>query len=61
MTFITRLASLSTLFLGTLMFAGSALAVGPEPNKIGLQPAASPTMVAINDFHNILLWLITAI
>ncbi|MDX1402375.1 MAG: cytochrome c oxidase subunit II transmembrane domain-containing protein, partial [Kiloniellales bacterium] len=61
MTFITRLASFLTPFLGALLAGGSAWAVRPEPNAIGLQPPASPTMVAINDFHNLLLWLITAI
>ncbi len=38
-----------------------AFAQAPEPWQLNLQAPASQTAVLINDFHNILLWIITAI
>lgn len=38
-----------------------ALANQPKPWELGLQPAASPVMENIHQFHNLLLWIITAI
>lgn len=32
-----------------------------RPWQMGFQAAASPVMAAINDFHNLLMWIITAI
>ncbi len=40
---------------------GVAAAVEPRDWQMGLQPAASTTMERITDFHNLLLWIITAI
>ena len=41
--------------------AGDALAAQPEPWAMGLQPAASPVMTRIVEFHDIVLLLMTAI
>ena len=41
--------------------AGLAAAAEPLPWQMGFQPAASTTMERINDFHNLLLVIITAI
>jgi cytochrome c oxidase subunit 2 len=53
------------LFATFTMTAGVALAQGfngtSEPWQMGLREAASPTMERINDFHNLLLWITTAI
>jgi cytochrome c oxidase subunit 2 len=38
-----------------------AVAAEPLPWQMGLQAAASPTMAAIQSFHTLLLWIITAI
>ncbi|MDH3229092.1 MAG: cytochrome c oxidase subunit II [Alphaproteobacteria bacterium] len=54
-----RLAALAALLLTIL--GAPALAGEPQPWQIGFQEAASPTMVAITDFHTMLLWLISAI
>lgn len=58
MTWAARMIGLLAMGLPAAAFA----AVG-QPTKwgIGLQEAASPTMERINDFHNLLLYLITAI
>ena len=61
MTFFTRLALLPIIFLGAMSSIGAAFAGGPEPNAIGFQPPATPTMERIAEFPDILLWLITAI
>ena len=37
------------------------MASEPLPWQLGLQPAVSPSAAAINDFHNMLLWIIFAI
>jgi cytochrome c oxidase subunit 2 len=50
--------------LAALIFFGSAgtvFAGAPEPWQMGLQTAASPTMVSITDFHNLLLVIISYI
>jgi len=41
-------------------FAGSAVA-GPQNWQIGMQQAASPVMLRIEDFHNLLLAIIVAV
>lgn len=41
--------------------AQSALAAAPQPWEMGLQPAASPVKHALDDFHNLLLVIITGI
>ncbi len=38
-----------------------ALAQQPVPWQKGFQPAATPSMERITDFHNLLLWIITGI
>jgi len=45
---------------GLLASAGAALAA-PQPWQIDLQPAASPVMQDIQDFHTLLVYIITAI
>jgi cytochrome c oxidase subunit 2 len=50
--------------LAALIFFGSAgtvFAGAPEPWQMGLQTAASPTMVSITEFHNLLLVIISYI
>jgi len=55
-----RLAALAA-FLLTIM-SGAAFADGiPTEWQLGFQEAASPSMERITDFHNLLLWLITAV
>jgi cytochrome c oxidase subunit 2 len=61
MTFVKRLAFLPALACLLLALAGTALAGGPEPRAIGFQPPATPTAEKIEDFHNLLLWIISAI
>jgi cytochrome c oxidase subunit 2 len=55
-----RLAALAA-FLPTII-SGAAFADGiPTEWQMGFQEAASLSMVLIDDFHNLLLWVITAI
>ncbi|MGY9005316.1 MAG: cytochrome c oxidase subunit II [Alphaproteobacteria bacterium] len=54
----------SVMFVATLAVFGvgaPAIAAGPQPWQMGFQPAASPVMERITDFHNFLLVLILAI
>jgi len=44
----------------TLAFAGASQAA-PQPWQTGFQPAASPVMRNIEDFHNFLLYIIVAV
>jgi len=46
---------------GLLSSTGTALAARPRPWEINFQPAASPVMASIEDFHRLLLYIITAI
>ena len=48
-------------FLCVSGFVQQALAAAPQPWEMGLQPAASPVKHALNDFHNLLLVIITGI
>ncbi|MFQ5955423.1 MAG: cytochrome c oxidase subunit II [Kiloniellales bacterium] len=48
-------------FLLAALVAGAAAAHEPLPWQIGFQPAASDVMVEYNDFHNMLLVIITLI
>ena len=41
--------------------SGSALAAEPQPWQMGFQPAATPVMRDIENFHSALLWVITFI
>ena len=47
-------------FAATTLWAGSALAL-PQDWQLNFQPAVTPVMERIEEFHNLLLWLITAI
>ncbi len=55
-----------TAFIAVMVFAitpafAESLTGQPLPKQLGFQPAASPMMHQINDFHNLLLVIITAI
>lgn len=57
-----RLATfLSMSLAAAVTTGGSALAAKPEDWQIGMQPAASPVMAELQDFHNLLLVIITGI
>ena len=60
MTHTLRAAGVAavTCLLG---LAHGALAAAPQPWEMGLQPAASPVKHALDDFHSLLLVIITAI
>ncbi len=53
----------AAIAVATLMAATRAMAAGgePKPWQIDFQPAASPVMENIEDFHRLLVWIITAI
>jgi len=46
---------------GLMAATGSAFAAQPLPWQLDLQPAASPVMESIADFHKLLVYIITAI
>ena len=60
-------AAVTALYVSAMVGAPAlaqeaAKAVGaPQPHQLGLQPAASPVMEQLHDFHNILLWTIISI
>jgi cytochrome c oxidase subunit 2 len=66
-----RLARKTTLLLSAFAAAAAAMAVGTgiavaqtgvaRNWQLGLQEAATPTMVWIEEFHTLILWIITAI
>ena len=51
---------LAFVFLWSVVPVGGAVAAAPEPWALGLQPAASPVMTEITDFHDIML-VVTAL
>lgn len=54
--------ALAAAFGALMTLPASALAFEPKPGELGFQPAASPNMMRLEDFHNnILFWIITAI
>lgn len=55
------LAVLGVVGIALAGLAGAALAAGPEPWQLGLQPAASPVKERIDGLHDLLLVIITAI
>lgn len=57
---VKRLSVLASLIVAYAV-AESALAATPEPWRLGFQAAASPVMERINEFHNLLLVIITSI
>lgn len=50
-----------TALLSFLVFGGSAFAAQPKPWQLGLQPSATPLMEQVDDFHNLLMIVITLI
>lgn len=52
---------LAVAVLAVMGLPSEAWANQPKPWELGFQPAASPVMEHINQFHNLLLWIITAI
>ncbi|MBP7336815.1 cytochrome c oxidase subunit II [Niveispirillum sp.] len=65
---VSKIGAAVTALFVSAMAGGSALAqeaakaIGaPQPKQLGLQPAASPVMEQLHDFHNILLWTIISI
>src|SRR5512134_296084 len=64
MLVLKRLVAFIIIMGVTALSAGTALAAAagqPEPWQLGLQKAATPVMDDIIWFHDLLLWLITAI
>lgn len=55
------LKRLSVAGAGLLISTSAALAAQPVPWEIDLQPAVSPVMARIEDFHTLLVYIITAI
>ncbi|HUJ02702.1 MAG TPA: cytochrome c oxidase subunit II [Rhizomicrobium sp.] len=56
------LKKLSVAGAGVLASTGAAwAAAGPQPWEIDLQPAVTPVMERIEDFHTLLVYIITAI
>jgi cytochrome c oxidase subunit 2 len=55
------LKKLSVAGAGLLISTSAALAAQPMPWEIDLQPAVSPVMERIEDFHTLLVYIITAI
>lgn len=53
--------TISALLIATLTLAMPALAGQPTEWALGLQDAASPSAARINEFHDMMLYLITAI
>jgi len=56
--------AISTVLTGIAVSVGQAFAGGlgqSEPWQLGLQKAASPSMYGIEDFHILLMWIITII
>jgi len=56
-----RKAGLGTGLAGLALSWATQAAALPYNYQLGLQPAASPVMQRIEDFHTLLLWIITAI
>jgi cytochrome c oxidase subunit II len=56
-----RFIALAVILAGLAAGPGTAVASQPQPWELGLQPAATPGMVEIIWFHDILLYIITAI
>lgn len=59
MLLLKRLAYLITVVAMTVGIAGVASAAEPLPWQTGFQPAATPVMQSITEFHNLLLIIIT--
>jgi cytochrome c oxidase subunit 2 len=58
---LRRIVALAVALAGADAAAAQPVAGVPVPWQIGLQPAASPVMEAMNEFHDLLLVLITLI
>lgn len=56
---MTRLFSLLSAILVTFISTGAQ--AGPKPKEINFQEAVTPVMQHITEFHNLLMWIISAI
>lgn len=57
-----RFLHLVAAFCAFISSTSAAFAFEPKPGQIGMQPAASPSMMRLENFHNdILLWIIGGI
>ncbi len=61
MGFATGLRFLTAFVAAFAGLSAAAFAAAPEPWQLGLQPAATPVAEQLNDLHNWLLIIITAI
>jgi cytochrome c oxidase subunit 2 len=61
MGFATGLRFLTALVAALAGLSAAAFAAAPEPWQLGLQPAATPVAEQLNELHNWLLVIITAI
>jgi len=57
----TRALSWAAVGIASLAAAGGALAAEPQPWEMNFQPAATPVMRDIENFHTALLWVISLI
>ncbi len=55
------LLSLASMVILTAIASAAYAAGGPQPWEINMQPAASPSAEHIHNFHNMMLYIITAI
>ena len=60
MRFLTALV-LTWITAATAAFASTPVAGRPTDGDLGFQPSVTPIMDRVNDFHNILLWIIIPI
>jgi cytochrome c oxidase subunit 2 len=56
-----RKSSIGAAAAALLAFSGLPALAMPKPYEIGFQPAASPVMEQIEDFHRLLLYIIVAV
>jgi cytochrome c oxidase subunit 2 len=56
-----RKSGIGAAAAGLVALSGLPAFAVPQPYEIGFQPAASPVMEQIEDFHRLLLWIIIAV
>jgi cytochrome c oxidase subunit 2 len=56
-----RKSSVGAAAAAFLAFSGIPALAVPQPYEMGFQPAASPVMEQIEDFHRLLLWIIVSV
>jgi cytochrome c oxidase subunit 2 len=61
MSFSTKIAAIGAGITSVAGFSAAAVASQPVPWQTGFQDAVTPVMEQINDFHNLLLVIITVI